>query len=400
MRGIVQIFPGVSLGVAAMIYGCTGSPSGTSVSVRDSAGVEIVEHSSGSDEQAAVWRIAEEPNLTIGAVAGDSQDLLFNVEGAHVLANGRVVVANRSTDELRYYDVSGDYLFSGGRTGEGPGEFGHIAWTAYCGEYIYAYDISNARMSVYDEDGQHQRDYRVVAPNGIPLYGSGSCRQDGTFLMMGWYYADTGPQLGVYRPSHPVFIVDSIGTVLLSYGDFPGPDRWGNESGSAPLPFGRSTVHVLGTSLAYVGTGDTYDIVGLDSAGTVRRIIRKLTPSLDLTDEDIEAYESPLLARASSENARRQMRRWFQEMEYPETVPAYDRFVLDPGGHLWVADYSGPNDESVSWSIFDPSGRQVARAETGASLHVLEIGNDYVLGVTRDELDVEYVRRHQLFKHR
>ena len=72
--------------------------------------------------------------------------------------------------------------------------------------------------------------------------------------------------------------------------------------------------------------------------------------------------------------------------------------MIDPADHLWVADFVRPADEVVRWSVFDTYGTQVATAVTPASLDVLEVGHDYVLGVTRDELDVEYVQLHLLFK--
>ena len=98
--------------------GDTGLPE---VIVRDSAGVRIVEHP--SDFAAPSWLISETPTIDIGSGDGDSSTLLYQVEGTHRLSDGRIVVANRSSHELRYYDAEGNYLHSAGRQGEGPGEF-------------------------------------------------------------------------------------------------------------------------------------------------------------------------------------------------------------------------------------------------------------------------------------
>jgi len=47
--------------------------------------------------------------------------------------------------------------------------------------------------------------------------------------------------------------------------------------------------------------------------------------------------------------------------------------------------------ERSTWTVLDPVGRALARVSTPPRTRVLEIGTDYVLGVTLDELDVELV---------
>ena len=44
------------------------------------------------------------------------------------------------------------------------------------------------------------------------------------------------------------------------------------------------------------------------------------------------------------------------------------------------------------WTVFDPGGRVSGHVETPWELEIYEIGEDYILGHTRDELDVEYVQ--------
>jgi sugar lactone lactonase YvrE len=73
--------------------------------------------------------------------------------------------------------------------------------------------------------------------------------------------------------------------------------------------------------------------------------------------------------------------------------PFYDQLEVDREGRLWVREYgSDASAPSRSWLVFDPEGRLVARATLPTSLTILEIGEDSVLGVEPDELDVEHVR--------
>ena len=42
------------------------------------------------------------------------------------LPNGQIVIANSGSNELRYYDSAGVFLYAVGREGFGPGEFKDI----------------------------------------------------------------------------------------------------------------------------------------------------------------------------------------------------------------------------------------------------------------------------------
>jgi hypothetical protein len=88
---------------------------------------------------------------------------------------------------------------------------------------------------------------------------------------------------------------------------------------------------------------------------------------------------------------------WVQEMEFPETMPAYGRIVPDLEGNLWVWDYSPPGNPVDRAKVFDPSGRMLGTVETPPFIGAFQIGEDYILAFDRDSLDVEHV---QLFRLR
>jgi len=49
-------------------------------------------------------------------------------------------------------------------------------------------------------------------------------------------------------------------------------------------------------------------------------------------------------------------------------------------------------------SVFDPEGRWLGVVETPAGFTMEEVGRDWVLGVSTDELDVQYVEMWGLVK--
>ncbi len=68
--------------------------------------------------------MSDEPILDIGVLEGDRFYQFDQIVGGKRLSDGRIAVANAGSLELRYYDAEGKHLFSTGREGGGPGEFG------------------------------------------------------------------------------------------------------------------------------------------------------------------------------------------------------------------------------------------------------------------------------------
>jgi hypothetical protein len=85
-------------------------------------------------------------------------------------------------------------------------------------------------------------------------------------------------------------------------------------------------------------------------------------------------------------------------MAIPKTMPAYGEIKLDAVGNLWVAAYQVTPDEAPRWTVFDSTGRMLGTLGAPRSLRIDEIGDDYLLGVFRDSLDVEHVRMHRITK--
>ena len=94
-----------------------------SVSVRDSAGIRLVEHRALPDSLEN-WSIASQPDVSIGARDGTGPDVFGRVADVVETSEGVIVVADGLDMELRAFDSAGVHLWSAGHRGEGPGEFG------------------------------------------------------------------------------------------------------------------------------------------------------------------------------------------------------------------------------------------------------------------------------------
>ncbi|CAN5704153.1 hypothetical protein BH23GEM9_BH23GEM9_16960 [soil metagenome] len=96
----------------------------------------------------------QQPRLRIGQADGDPAYLLFGAQQALRLADGRIVVANIGTNEIRVYDARGVHVGTLGRRGDGPCEFRMLQQIGVIGEdSIAAYDIGNGRITVFGPAG-------------------------------------------------------------------------------------------------------------------------------------------------------------------------------------------------------------------------------------------------------
>jgi hypothetical protein len=72
--------------------------------------------------------------------------------------------------------------------------------------------------------------------------------------------------------------------------------------------------------------------------------------------------------------------------------------LVDPEGNVWCRQYRFRYEADRTWAVFDADGRWLAPVEMPPGLHVRRFGPGWMLGVTRDELDVERVRIHRIVK--
>lgn len=368
--------------------------------VRDSAGVTIVENQ--PDAEVPLWTVGPEPVFEVGGDTGDPSTDLFRVRAARRLPDGRIIVANGGTQELRYYDAQGTLVHTAGGEGEGPGEFQNLYSLLRLGEDSLAtFDFGNRRVSVFDLEGEYARSFPLELPGDGPSFpwvqeGTGP---DGRQLVLreGAVFGPGNIESGLVRDSMTYYLADATGEVQRALGTFLGSEAWVETTENMirvrTLPLGRSPQLATGSSGFYQSSTDRYDIgyYGLD--GTLRRRVRLLRDPRPLTDADLGAYRTARLEQVDEE-ARSEEERSLREMPHPETMPAHGPMQVDVLDHLWVQEYRPSFEEGSTdrWRIYDPEGRQVATAELPSGAVIYEIGEDYVLGRWQDEFDLEYVR--------
>lgn len=382
--------------------GCgAGDRAGAAPVVRDSAGITIVENAAPQWSEAEAWRVASEPEVEIGVLEGDEAYQLYRVAGATRLSDGRIVVANGGTNELRFYDADGRHLRTVGGEGGGPGEFRMMSTLLRAsGDSLIVADLFAGRLSLFDAEGGFVKTWA-----GMGMMRTARARlADGTFLGQAPLRFDGSPD-GPVRMPLTIIRFDTAGTVLDTVVTLPGTERdfrmISNDDGRIALrsrivPFARASYFAVADGRIYAGANDAYQIEVHTPGSGLTRLIRRMRPNRPVTDDVIDRFRQVRLAAADDDDARRAIEQQLADAKFPETMPAFSDLAVDAAGNLWVEDYS--MDDDNRWDVFDPDGVWLGTVPLPPGLEPYEIGEDYVLGGVRDEFDVERVRLYRIDK--
>ncbi|HKP74694.1 MAG TPA: hypothetical protein VJT67_04090 [Longimicrobiaceae bacterium] len=342
--------------------------------------------------------------LVLGVADGAVEQEFDRVTDALHLPDGRVVVANDGSAELRYFAGDGRFLASAGRRGQGPGEFQSIArlWRAG-GDTVVAYDPLLSRLTTFAGPG------RLVGVSSLrPVTGGGPVPpellgrfRDGTFLARALAPLPLDAPPGARRVPVAYFRVrpgDSTATLL---GHFPGDESFVVREGSGvsanqPM-FGRRTYVAVAGDRFYVGNSDTYQIAVHTADGGLLRSIRAAQPNAPVTRAHVERYRQGYLAQVEPES-RPRLETILAQMPVPSTFPAHGRMLVDTDANLWVAEYPRPGAGWQVWNVFDARGRWLGPVEMPAQFRITAVGSGKVLGVLHGEREVEQVRAYRLMR--
>jgi hypothetical protein len=129
-----------------------------------------------------------------------------------------------------------------------------------------------------------------------------------------------------------------------------------------------------------------------------------------VTDEVKAAHEARLRERMLAPGApiegdspEQVLQRRLDE-PYTATLPSFFQLHVDPDGNLWAvqrrygAGDDGRSSGMLDYFVFGPDGRHLGVIELPDNLQVYQIGTDYILGVVRDELEVQFVHLYEIEK--
>ena len=386
---------GLLLAILLLGPGCGGSGEGESQPTYQDGGVfSAHEYSAEQLNASPQWNLATEPTLTLGSVDGEEAFRFFRITDAIRLGD-RVIVLDGGSAELRVFHADGTHLLTSGGSGEGPGEFlfpNRLLFLAR--DSVAVWDSRLRRVSFFDSGGTFDRAVQIVGnfqnPDLVAVF------LDGSFLFT---------DLRIVMPSSGV---QNVPLIALRYGpegllaDTLGIHSAGKITRSSEPPgyvaeLFQSISWLAGDRETYwVTNGEEPALLRQNAAGDTLAAIRWEAGGRQVSVQHVAAHFGNLLTNSTSESSRRRIRNIQAHTPVASQFPAADRLLVAQTGHVWVRCFKPPIEETPQdWIIFTPSGKLVGRIQLPRTLRVLDLGGNHVLGVIRDEADVEFI---QLFR--
>ncbi|HEY4320909.1 MAG TPA: hypothetical protein VGM77_06955 [Gemmatimonadales bacterium] len=344
--------------------------------------------------------------LELGRPSGKDQQSFLDVVALARLHNGVIVVASSSSNELRFYAANGRFMASAGRKGSGPGEFRTLRGVFVVGDTIVAVDAS-LPASKFSFAGKFLGTVpRPKSAAGLPqllaYFHDGSQVLDRTYPFNQRASDGVVPVYGaIYKvaPNQSItMLVDRLQLASLQ----------GTPTGPRPVAFQARLVVTGSPSGLCTAYTDRYIVSCVDINGrpSTRTEWHKVVVPVTAANKDafVKAVASHPVRSEDGFGTRQTIAPLFAK-SWP--LIAVIRRTAD--NELWVQSYSmgaavmatgsppAPTDPT-DWTVFGPDGAMLASITLPRRFVPFEMGRDYVLGVLRDDDDVEVVTLYRLVR--
>jgi hypothetical protein len=360
--------------------------------------------------------IAAEPRVRIGAVNGANEVMFSEIGAAMRLADGRIAVANGDPLEVRVFSPTGTFLGKFGRRGQGPGEFQYLtSLMPGGGDTILAVDAARFQLLRFTAGGAYLGMTRASFDSARarlvrmhPAEGTNQLFRNGAFVIS--TESDSVISEEVMFPTGKL-ARRTTGTVWLSadytrsrvVGSFGGIQQMFIDVGGGrriPVipPSARWPIEALGgggTTLCF-GADEGPEIRCVDQDGAML-IVRWTQAPVPTSQKAIDDWKAQTRRRATGRTTPQMAERIIADIVIPPTQPSVGSILVARDGRIFVSspDLQGAREGWIRRRVFSAGGQLLGVADF-PRIQVLEVGDDYVLGVARDADGVEYVVVHEV----
>ena len=162
------------------------------------------------------------------------------------------------------------------------------------------------------------------------------------------------------------------------------------------MPFDVAPSAAVARDRLFITGGEQAEVQAFDTLGKLREIFRTGQPSQPLSQAAFDRAVDDEVGTAGDPSVATELRRRFVNMQRPEVMPLFQNLQVDTEGYIWLEAFRSDNAQDPEWVVIDPSGKVMGRVSTPRGLTVMQIGRTFVLGLRRDQNDIEHVVRYRL----
>lgn len=358
-----------------------------------------------SDERAGpaqqLFVVDSAPLVDIGDEAEGPHALFSGPVIPVLLSDGRIVVADGGSSELRFFDETGAWIRSIGRKGAGPGEFMSLGWlNVGLSDTLRAYDWGQLRVSIFSADGTYQRSYMLGTEGGGGGLRPQAVLATGAIVASTQSIVEFNSAPGVRRDTSLLLLFDAQGRFVDSLGRYAGSEDWIDRTettmSAQSRPFGKRLTISAKDSSVYVGNGDAHELTVLAASGKTRQTLRWPGAVRPVTPQMIDAYIESAVSNAPAEQ-RASVAAALPRAPFPASLPAFATFVVAEDGTLWIGRYVPQgSDARPMFDVIDTAGALLGAVEMPRRFTLSQVAGERIIGVWRDDDDVRHIRVYRL----
>jgi hypothetical protein len=307
--------------------------------------------------------------LSIGGGTLSPEAALGGIRDVAVAADGSVFIADYKQGKILAFGPDGQYLFSFGKRGQGPGEFSSPNQVSVRNERREIFVDGSRKGVVFNREGRFKEN--TTYPFDLLMV-----RSDERGSLVGMVMDNTQPK-GIYQ----LVKTGGDGGKPLILATAPLIDL------NSPDPFmPRLAWDLCPDGSIAEGLPEKYEIRIHDATGKILRIVSREYDPVPVTAKDEEAYLKTIPPGVMAETGK---------PRFSKRHSAFQRIIADERGWLFVQTHERTRDgKSFLTDIFDADGRYVAQFGEGGTVFRARGGKMYV--VSEDEEGFPIVKRYNL----
>ncbi len=325
-------------------------------------GVTVVKNPKEPIYQEEVLIIEEE--LSIGD-SEENEDYMFSdISHITVDSDGRIYILDRRESHVKLFDPNGKHIRTIGRKGQGPGEFNNPIFIYYPRDELLV--MESDRLSFFSPEGKLLR----VIPTKTEFLSRARCDSQGNIITTS----------SVFDPENPYYVLKKFNSEISLIKEIirvPMQRRPGIINPFSPNLY--MTVDAE-DNIIFAYSKD-YEVMVFNPDGDlIKKIIREYDP-VEITDEEIEEATRGAPPRI--------------KFEFPKSHPAYQRFVHDEMGRLYVQSNEKGEGLNVYYhDVFNREGQYIVRVPLRQYPVIFQNGKLYSLEEGED--GYQYVKRYKV----
>ncbi|MEX2530561.1 MAG: hypothetical protein WD960_07300 [Gemmatimonadota bacterium] len=341
-------------------------------------------------EREAPWRLSRRPVMRTGWNNGEP--IFENLSSGGFAEDGTVVVGDQLSAFVWRFDLDGEVIQKVGGRGDGPGELGAISVVLPDGDSIFV-QTEDREISLFGPDGFVRRfrsPLRDASLHGVSRHGD---------LLFATWVPDRVVDRQRRWVEKALYRRPRMGGPPDTLHVYPSSLTWAGARLYDPFaPFGQIAV-IPGGFIEW--RSDTPELRWYDSEGNLKKIARWSHDPEPVTDADWEQFASAYSGLSSPEvnpdpAAGRAHARELRPTASTERPVFGASLLVDSEGNVWLPEFESFYTYPGRYFVISGNGEPIGWIELPERFQPLGIAEGLVLGIERDEWDVQAVAVYEI----